>query len=331
LRKFIETEGRNDKMQQKDVQGTVRQNQRLTKEIKATILELGADIVGVAPVERLKNAPKGNRPVDYMPDAKNVISFGSHLADGILDVWGEYSQPGKTISPYLFYGYGLVNLELGRIANVVAKRLEYQGYKSLMFPPTWPISSYRWLGLREGDERADFSHRHAAVAAGLGELGFNGLVLTPNFGPRVRFNSVITNAPLVPSPMYEGPALCQPERCDYLCVKVCPAQALHLDKTREVDIGERHFKYTYNDIYRCFYGVWGMVKGSASIGGVEIPPGPGSEEQFREALKQRHPDDQKMISLWGIICGNFCGRCLHQCPANIYAREMVKSRQRRKG
>jgi epoxyqueuosine reductase len=310
-------------MRQTDIKESVSQDPRLTDEIKATILGLGADIVGVAPVERLENAPKGNRPVDYMSDAKTVISFGLHLADGICDVWGEYSQQGKTISPYLFYGYGLTNLELGRIANVAAKRLEYQGYKSLMFPPTWPTSHYRWLGLREGDERADFSHRHAAVAAGLGEFGFNGLVLTPNFGPRARFNSIITNAPLVPSPMYEGPELCQPERCDYLCVTVCPAQALHLDKTREVNIGERHFKYTYNDIYRCFYGVFALAKGSACIGGIEMPPGPLSEEQFLEASKQRHPDDQKMLNLWGIICGDFCGRCLHQCPANIYAREKV--------
>ena len=318
-------------MQQKGAKGAVRQNPRLTKEIKSTILELGADMVGVAPVERFENAPKGNGPLDYMPGAKNVISFGLHLADGICDVWGEYSEPGKTISPYLFYGYGLTNLELGRIANVAAKRLEYQGYKSLMFPPTWRISSYRWMGLREGNERADFSHRHAAVAAGLGEFGFSGLVITPTFGPRVRFNSIITTAPLVPDPMYEGPELCQPERCKYLCVKECPAQALHLDKTKEVDIGGRHFKYTHIDIVRCFYGIFAMVKGSGSIGGVEIPPGPGSKEQFLEAIKQRHPMDQHMMNDYGIICGDFCGRCLHQCPANIYARTAVKRRQRRKG
>jgi epoxyqueuosine reductase len=313
-----------NKMSKKNSKVVVRQSQRLTNLIKSTILGLGADIVGVAPVERFENAPKGNSPLDYMPDAKNVISFGLHLADGICDVWGEYSEPGKTISPYLFYGYGLTNLELSRIANTAAKRIEYMGYKSLMFPPTWVISSYRWFGLREGRERADFSHRHAAVAAGLGTFGFSGLVLTPDFGPRQRFMSIITTAPLVPDPMYDGPELCQPEKCGYVCVTRCPAQALHIDKTQGVDIGGRHFEYTFTDIYRCFYGLFGLVKGSGSIGGVEMPPGPLSEEKFAEDTKHRHPNDQKMIDIYGIICGDFCGCCLHQCPANIYAREATK-------
>lgn len=32
-----------------------------------------------------------------------------------------------------------------------------------------------------------FSNRHAAVAAGLGEIGWNGFCLTPDNGPRQRF------------------------------------------------------------------------------------------------------------------------------------------------
>jgi len=301
---------------------------RLTKEIGSTILEQGADMVGVAPVERFEGAPKGYGPLDYMPEAKNVISVAMHLADGVCDVWGESSQPGKSISPYLFYGYGLTNLELGRIANRAAKRLEYQGYKSLVFPPTWFISAYRWRALRDGEMKADFSHRHAAVAAGLGEMGWNGLAMTPTFGARVRFNSIITSAPLVPSPMYQGPELCQPERCRYLCVRVCPAQALPLDKTKEAHIGGRSFKYSHVDVVRCQYGVMGLVKGSGSYGGVEIPPGPGQGKHFREAEKQRHRWDQVMVdNCFGIICGDFCGRCLHECPAHIYSRTGVRPRQ----
>jgi len=70
-----------------------------------------------------------------------------HLADGICDAWGEYTEPGKSISPYLFYGYGLVNLQLGRIADAAAKSLEGKGFRSLTFPPTWAISMYRSKGL----------------------------------------------------------------------------------------------------------------------------------------------------------------------------------------
>lgn len=306
----------------------MEQDMRLTKEIESSILGQGADLVGVAPVERFKGAPEGYGPLDYMPDAKNVISIAMHLADGVCDVWGEYTEPGKSIGPYLFYGYGLTNLELGRIANRAAKQLEYQGYKSLAFPPTWPISIYRWRALRDGEMKADFSHRHAAVAAGLGELGWNGLAMTPTFGARVRFNSIITNAPLVPSPMYQGPEICQPERCRYLCARVCPAQALPQGKTKEVYIGERRFEYSHIDMTRCLYGVMALVKGSGSYGGVEIPPGPGQWKHYLEAEKQRHRWDQILVnSCFGIICGDFCGRCLHECPAHIYSRTGARPRQ----
>jgi hypothetical protein len=120
-----------------------------------------------------------------MSDATCVISLGMKIMDGACDVWGEYTEPHKTISPYLFYGYGLLNLEMSRIGNLTAKRLlEFRGYRSLMFPPTWAISYYRFIE-REKEPYVtflhDFSHRHAAVAAGLGEFGFNGLVLVPKF------------------------------------------------------------------------------------------------------------------------------------------------------
>lgn len=159
----------------------MRTDVRLTNEMESFIINQGADLVGIAPVERFQDAPEGYGPNSYMPDATCVISIGIHLADGICDVWGEYSEPGKSIGPYLFYGYGLVNLELGRIANLAAKRLEYRGYKSLTFPPTWTIAMYRSIGLLQPHYiGADFSHRHAATAAGLGEIGWNGLADNPS-------------------------------------------------------------------------------------------------------------------------------------------------------
>lgn len=321
-------------MQQKGLQSAKKQASGLTEDILSNIMELGADIVGVAPIERFENAPQGYGPLDYMPDAKNVISIGMQIVDGICDVWGECTEPGKSISPYLFYGYGLTNLELARIANLAAKRLDRYGCKSLMFPPTWSVGMYRWIGLKDGPLKADFSHRHAAIAAGLGEFGWNGLVITPSFGPRVRFNSIITNAPLVPSPMYDGPQICQPARCNYLCSRICPAQALPIDKTKEVDIGGKQFKYSHLDLHRCSYGIAGLIKGSGCFGSVEIPPSSGKEENFFEDIEQefgeqRDPRDKFINgSCRGIICGDFCGRCLHQCPAYIYARTVVKPKQK---
>ena len=308
----------------------MNQDMRLSQEIESFIIGQGADAVGIAPLERFEKAPEGYGPQDYMPDATCVISIALHLADGVCDVWGEYSQPGKSISPYLFYGYGLTNLELARIANLTAKRLEYKGYKSLTFPPTWTISLYRSRGLGHPNLLADFSHRHAAVAAGLGEFGWNGLAINPSFGTRVRFNSVITNAPLVPSPMYQGTPLCQPDRCKYLCVKECPAQAFSATESQQVEIGGRAFEYAQIDKIRCMYGIFALAKGSGCYGGVEIPPGPGNGQHFRQARENQDPRDRAMLeNVFGIICGDFCGKCLHQCPAHIYARTGVAPRRAR--
>jgi len=293
---------------------------RLTKEIETLVISEGSDLFGVAPVERFEHAPEGYRPQEYLPDTTCVVSIALHLTNGVCDVWGEPEEIGKSISPYLFYGYGLLNWELGRIANLVAKQLEHKGYKSLTFPPTWVISFYRWYGRRDGELKADFSHRHAAVAAGLGELGWNGLILAPNYGPRVRFNSIITNAPLVPSPMYDGPPLCQPEKCNYQCVRECPTQALSFHKDqKKCDIGGRHFEYVHSDIIRCQYAILALVKGSGSFGHQEIPPGPGKMKNLREAMENMNPVDKAMIENdFGLVCGDFCGRCLHKCPAPLY-------------
>lgn len=293
---------------------------KLTKEMETLAMREGADLFGVAPIERFEHAPEGYRPDEYLPDATCVISVALHLANGVCDVWGEPEERGKSISPYLFYGYGLPNLELGRIANLAAKQLEYKGFKSLIFPPTWGISLYRWYGRQDGDLKGDFSHRHAAVAAGLGEPGWSGLILTPSYGPRVRFNSIITNAPLVPSPMYDGPPLCQPKKCGYQCVRECPSQALAFyDDHKECDIGGRRFEYVHVDTIRCRYAVFALVKGSGSFGHQEIPPGPGKMKNLQEAMANMNPVDKAMRECaFGIICGDFCGRCLHKCPTPSY-------------
>jgi epoxyqueuosine reductase QueG len=69
-----------------------------------------------------------------------------------------------------------------------------------------------------------FSHRHAATRAGLGEFGFNNIVLTTEFGPRQRFNSIITDAELVPDPLVTEP-ICLRDKCE-LCLKACIMQCI---------------------------------------------------------------------------------------------------------
>jgi reductive dehalogenase len=64
-----------------------------------------------------------------------------------------------------------------------------------------------------------------AIDAGLGELGRNGLLITPNFGPRVRISKVITDLPLVPDEPIEVGAAEFCETCGK-CAEDCPGNAI---------------------------------------------------------------------------------------------------------
>ena len=78
----------------------------------------------------------------------------------------------------------------------------------------------------------DFSHRCAAVAAGLGRVGWSGNVVTEDYGARVLFNSIITDAKLTPdTPMEKNPC----NKCK-LCEKACQAGFFSRDEGEEITI-----------------------------------------------------------------------------------------------
>lgn len=69
----------------------------------------------------------------------------------------------------------------------------------------------------------DLSHKHAAVAAGLGVMGKNHLLITPQYGNRVNLVSIITDLKIEPD------SICLSELCPpdcRLCIDSCPAGAL---------------------------------------------------------------------------------------------------------
>src|SRR3989304_1413625 len=151
----------------------------LTEDLREFAVErLGVDLFGVAPVRRLEGGPEGGRPTDYLSNAKSVVVCAAKIPDAAIDVAGHYEEPGKTLGPYMWYGYVVLNWDLSSAVRRLVRFLEARGFKSLPFPPTGLLYKH--------GSRAAFSHRHAAAAAGLGEFGFSGLLLTPEFGPRQR-------------------------------------------------------------------------------------------------------------------------------------------------
>ncbi len=224
----------------------------LTDSVKAMAMELGADLVGIAPVERWANAPLMMSPQGHLPEAKTVVVIGIHHPDAAVEMGGE--EDGKNtpqhVGPYAVQ-YAM-NTKLECISFQLARYIDDCGYKVVAIPAT---NIWRFRPYKEIDETftPDLSDIHAAVAAGLGEIGFNGLFMSPEYGPRVRLCCLVCDADLEPTPLYDGPALC--DRC-MQCRKWCPTEAFTKEVKGEhvLDIGGKEVRYCNKNKWRCAWG-----------------------------------------------------------------------------
>ncbi len=217
----------------------------LTHEIKAFARAKGADLVGIASMDRYKNAPLHMSPRGHLPQAQALIVAAIHHPDAIIELCGE-PTPQDIGSYSIQY---TMNQRLDYISYWVGKFLEERGFIAISTPAS-NIWRYRPYKGREGEFLPDLSQIHAAVCAGLGEIGWSGLFLSPEYGPRQRMVSIITDAPLEPTPMYDGPSLC--DRC-LECVKACPTQAFTKETKGAslVEIGGKTFRYCNKNKWRC--------------------------------------------------------------------------------
>ncbi len=208
----------------------------LNKEIIALGMWEGASLVGFAPVDRFMGAPRGHHPCDFIATATTVISTGMMVPRAILD-YETYLVDSELIPPeireeYLqqyFYnacGYSTINHALNRLGYRITQHLERMGFRAVYFTPSYDDNYAKYQQLVPG-QKGIFSHRHAAVRAGLGEFGLNNLVVTPQFGPRVRFNSIITDAPLKGDPLLSK-KVCLDLECKK-CIQECRTGALKIE------------------------------------------------------------------------------------------------------
>ena len=250
-------------------------------EIKDLARRMGASLVGIGSVDRFQDAPEMNHPAYLLEGAQSVVSFAVARTYGeALCVRGR-----RTKFPYQ-YGRHLTNRQLSIISHRIANVLERVGYVSMMTPthvsgtaPERPP----FTGL--------FSQRHAAVAAGLGDLGWNNLFLSPQFGPRQRLGSLITTAPLRPDPLIEE-RLC--DEC-MVCVRRCPPGALKEETGPTIMIGHKEITVGQYDKPRCGLAAGGRM-------------GVWCDEE---------PGEQSRVPSHALISGDgveWCAYCMLFCP-----------------
>ncbi|MCJ7610526.1 4Fe-4S dicluster domain-containing protein [Candidatus Bathyarchaeota archaeon] len=183
----------------------------------------GADLFGIADLTPALDFIY-NQGGDFLKDFPRAISIGVRLLDGIVDRLPRHSDP-YVVRTYQFHVYGVVNPLLDRIAFKVAKEVQDDGYTAFPVPASQGIDRKENLGV--------MSHKLAANLAGLGWIGKSCLLVTPDYGPRIRFATVLTDAPLETG----AP---QPSRCGdcRVCIDVCPVKAFtglpfHPSESRE--------------------------------------------------------------------------------------------------
>jgi epoxyqueuosine reductase len=75
-------------------------------EVNEIFKSLGADLCGIACMDRFNNAPKGYHPSEVLPTCKSVISFGCRFPAGTLACRSSapYTRVRNTITPKMDAG-----------------------------------------------------------------------------------------------------------------------------------------------------------------------------------------------------------------------------------
>ncbi len=222
---------------------------QLTAAIKQMAYDMGADMVGIAPVSRYDGAPHMLTPQAHLPEAKSVVCLGVHHPDASVDWCGE-PNPNYPAA----FQIGMIP-KLDAMCFRMAKWLEAQGYATIPQPCTtyWRHRKYKDIPY---EHAASWSHMSAFVAAGLGEYGYHGMVMSPEYGPRERIISFITAADLEPDPLYDGEPLC--DSC-LACARHCAGRNYEMERLNdpkfiEFSMEGKSFRYPNINRWRCFYG-----------------------------------------------------------------------------
>ena len=177
-------------------------------EIKDLARSLGADLVGIAPIERFADLPESSHPQTYAPETRSVIVVAHRILRGALRGIEEGTSFFNT-----YQCYGLNWSESHFLAKTVYDlccEIERAGFEAS------PLLSREYSGNKFAPDYMAYAH-----AAGLGSEGKGGFFLTPEYGHRQRFGFIFTTMELDGDEVIE---------CDFCkdcnaCIEACPLEA----------------------------------------------------------------------------------------------------------
>ncbi len=199
----------------------------LTTEVKSFAKSLGADLVGIADLSPFKGYI--TIPENLLDPYTNAISIAVHLDDDIID--SIIDSPTPEYADH----YRAVNMLLDKITSQIVTWISAKGFISQAIPASLIVDEERLLG--------SISHKAIARIAGIGWQGKNLLIISPQYGPRIRLATVLTNMSLIA----DQPLKNRCGKCEE-CFKACPSSAIRNVFT------ESHYNTREDAVYieRCY-------------------------------------------------------------------------------
>jgi epoxyqueuosine reductase QueG len=196
-----------------------RQN-KLSKGLPEELLaKLDVDGLGTVNLDEMDEPLLKEKIRTLLPGAKSVIVLLQEVfPETVRHITSEASLGDIALRDFYGSNSEIASGHLNWEAYDLVRRLHKKGNKGLVLPAKGGPYGGKYL---EGP----VSYKQLAEMAGLGIVGWNGLLLTPKYGPKVRLAGVVTDALVATSSARED-YISPCAECGGACVKICPINAI---------------------------------------------------------------------------------------------------------
>ncbi len=200
----------------------------MTSDIKSLCKSSGANLVGIADLEPFKHGWVV-LPQNLLEPYTYAVSIAIHIDDNIINAISDSPTPEYAQL------YKKVNASLDRITSQLVQFVVEKGFNATAIPASHIVDETNLLG--------SISHKAVARMAGIGWQGKNLLIISREYGPRIRLATVLTDMPLIADkPLKNRCGKCKK------CAEACPASAIKNINT------ETHYESRDEAVYldRCY-------------------------------------------------------------------------------